>query len=198
MPKKPAKQGPEFSRRGFLRGVGAATGAAAMGSIALPQEGRKVLGPGPVAVKLTINGQVRELEIEPRVTLLNALRNHLDLTGAKNICDRGACGGCTVLVDGLAVNACLMLALDAVGRKIETVEGLAPEGKLSPLQQAFCDHDALQCGFCTPGMVMSCKALLDRIPAPTLEDVREGISGNICRCGTYNRIFEAVQAVAKK
>ena len=205
MPKKPSRPkgppaGPEFSRRGFLRGIGAAAGAAAVGVPALAHQeaAGKVLGPGATTVTLQINGVSKTVEVEPRVTLLNALRNHLDLTGTKKICDRGSCGGCTVLVDGAPVNSCLMLALDAEGRKVDTIEGLAPEGGLHPLQQEFCTHDALQCGFCTPGMVMACKALLDRVPDPSLDDIKEGISGNICRCGTYNRIFDAVKAAAPK
>jgi aerobic-type carbon monoxide dehydrogenase small subunit (CoxS/CutS family) len=160
MPKKPVKPerrriGPDVSRRGFLGGVGAAAGAVAVGApVFAGRQESKVLGPGPVPVSLHINGVAKSVEVEPRVTLLNALRNHLDLTGTKKICDRGSCGGCTVLVDGAPVNSCLMLALDAEGRKIETIEGMAPEGGLSPLQESFCAHDALQCGFCTPGMVM--------------------------------------------
>ena len=203
MPKKPSRpkrsSGLEVSRRGFLGGLGAAACAVAVGvpAFALRQES-KVLGPGPVSVSLHINGVVKKVEIEPRVTLLNALRNHLDLTGTKKICDRGSCGGCTVLLDGAPVNSCLMLALDAEGRKIDTIEGLAPEGGLHPLQEAFCANDALQCGFCTPGMVMACKALLDRVPDPGLEEIKDGISGNICRCGTYNRIFDAVKAAAPR
>lgn len=204
MPKKPnrpksLKIGPEVSRRGFLRGLGAAAGAAAVGAPLLgARQESGVQGPGPVKVVLQINGVRREVEIEPRVTLLNALRNHLDLTGTKKICDRGSCGGCTVLVDGAAVNSCLMLAIDAEGRKLETIEGLAADGKLHPLQEEFCAHDALQCGFCTPGMVIACKALLDRKKEPTLDEIREGISGNICRCGTYNKIFDAVRAAAPR
>jgi len=204
MPKKPSRPksrsaGPEVSRRGFLGGLGAAAGAVAVGApVFAGGQDSKVLGPGAVPVTLHVNGAARKTEIEPRVSLLNALRNHLDLTGTKNICDRGACGGCTVLVDGAPVNSCLMLALDAEGKKIETIEGLAPEGGLHALQEAFCAHDALQCGFCTPGMVMACKALLDRVPNPGLEEIKDGISGNICRCGTYNRIFDAVKAAAPK
>ena len=193
------KHGPEVSRRGFLGGMGAAAGAVAVGApVFAARQESKVLGPGPVPVSLHINGVAKSVEVEPRVTLLNALRNHLDLTGTKKICDRGSCGGCTVLVDGAPVNSCLMLALDAEGRKIETIEGLAPEGGLHPLQESFCAHDALQCGFCTPGMVMACKALLERVPDPSLDDIKEGISGNICRCGTYNRIFDAVKDAAPK
>ena len=204
MPKKPSRPksprvGPEFTRRGFLGGLGAAAGAAAIGAPAFAlRQDSKVLGPGPVPLTLDINGTARKLDVEPRVTLLNALRNHLDLTGTKKICDRGSCGGCTVLVDGAAVNSCLMLAIDAEGRKIGTIEGLATDGKLHPLQEAFCEHDALQCGFCTPGMVMACKALLDRKKDPSLEEIREGISGNICRCGTYNKVFDAVRAAAPR
>src|SRR5690349_10104631 len=203
MPKKPSRprsrSGPEVSRRGFLSGLGAAAGAVAVGVPAFAgRQEAQFLGPGPVPLTLHVNGVVKKTEVEPRVTLLNALRNHLDLTGTKKICDRGSCGGCTVLVDGAPVNSCLMLALDAEGRKIETIEGLAPEGGLHPLQEAFCAHDALQCGFCTPGMVMACKALLDRTPDPNLDEIKEGISGNICRCGTYNRIFDAVKSAAPK
>ena len=204
MPKKPnrpksPKAGPEVSRRGFLSGLGAAGVAAAVGTpVFAGRQESAVLGPGAVPVTLTINGVARKTEVEPRVSLLNALRNHFDLTGTKKICDRGSCGGCTVLVDGAAVNSCLMLALDAEGKKIDTIEGLAPEGGLHPLQEAFCAHDALQCGFCTPGMVMACKALLDRTPNPNLDEIKDGIAGNICRCGTYNRIFDAVKAAAPK
>ncbi|HKS16176.1 MAG TPA: (2Fe-2S)-binding protein [Planctomycetota bacterium] len=203
MPKKlsrpKSRSGPEVSRRGFLGGLGAAAGAVAVGVPAFAhRQEPAVLGPGAVPLTLTVNGGARKTEVEPRVTLLNALRNHLDMTGTKKICDRGSCGGCTVLVDGAPVNSCLMLALDAEGRKIETIEGLAPEGGLHALQEAFCAHDALQCGFCTPGMVMACKALLDRNPNPGLEEIKDGISGNICRCGTYNRIFDAVKAAAPK
>ncbi len=202
MPKKPDRRGPDpggVSRRGFLRGIGAAGGAAAVGSPVFAVQERPVLGPDAVPVVLHVNGKDREVRVEPRSTLLDVLRERLDLTGAKKICDRGTCGGCTVLVDGLAVNSCLMLALDAVGRKIETVEGLSPEaGPLSPLQQAFCDHDALQCGYCTPGMLMSCTALLQRNPSPSRAEAAEGISGHLCRCGTYPGILDAVAAVAAK
>ncbi len=147
---------------------------------------------------LNVNGQDRKVTIEPRVTLLRALRNHLDLTGAKEICDRGGCGGCTVLLDGKAVNSCMMLAVDAVGKKVATVEGLASGDKLHPLQAAFVKHDGLQCGFCTPGMVMACKALLDHNKTPSLTQIKQGLAGNICRCGTYTRIFAAVQTAAKE
>ena len=136
------------------------------------------------------------MEVEPRVTLLDALRHDLDVTGAKRVCDRGTCGACTVLVDGKPVYACSMLAIDAQGRKITTVESLAGSA-LHPLQQAFVDNDGQQCGFCTPGFVMACKALLDKNPKPTRADVEKGLGGNLCRCGTYVGVREAVAAAAQ-
>ena len=190
----------KFSRRGFLKGAAAGVAGAATG---LPvaegvATGPAILGPGAVAMSLTVNGTERKVEVDPRTTLVNLLRNELDLTGTKIICDGGACGGCSVLVDGLLVNSCMMLALDADGVKVETVEGLAEGDKLHPIQEAFCHHDALQCGFCTPGMIMACKSLLDGNKSPSAGEIREGLAGNICRCGTYTRIFEAVHTVAKK
>ncbi len=145
-----------------------------------------------------MNGTDRRLTVEPRVTLLRALRNELDLTGTKEICNGGACGGCSVLLDGRLVNSCMTLALDAVGAKVTTIEGLSKGDELHPIQRAFVEHDALQCGFCTPGMVMACKALLDAKKHPTLVEIKRGVSGNVCRCGTYPRVFAAVQAVAKQ
>ena len=152
---------------------------------------------GPALIELRINGAARRVTVEPRTTLLSALRNRLDLTGTKEVCNRGACGGCTVIVDGRAVNSCLMLALDARGREIRTIEGLARGRALDPVQAAFVEHDALMCGFCTPGMVMSVRALLDRTPSPTLEDVRRATAGNICRCGAYPKVFEAALAAVR-
>jgi aerobic-type carbon monoxide dehydrogenase small subunit (CoxS/CutS family) len=189
---------PAFSRRSFLKsaGVGAAASTVAgvgVGAAAAPQ----VLGPGAVPLELKVNGALRQLTVEPRVTLLDALRNHLDLTGAKQVCDRGSCGGCTVLLDGAPVKSCLMLAADAEGHEITTVEGLGTPDRLSPLQQAFVEKDALQCGFCTPGFVVAGTALLARNPDPSLEEIKQGLAGNLCRCGTYGRVFEAVQAAAK-
>ena len=157
-----------------------------------------VLGPDPVPLELTINGARVTVTVEPRVTLLRALRNHLGLTGAKEVCERGACGGCTVLFDGEPICACLMLALDAVGHEIVTVEGLGSPEKLSPVQAAFVECDALQCGFCTPGFVVASTALLRKHPDPTLEQIKADLSGNLCRCGTYSRIFVAVQQAAKQ
>jgi len=187
-----------FSRRTFLKTAGA--GAAATTVVGVAQRSAaapQVLGPDAVTLALTVNGVARSVTLEPRVTLLDALRNHLDLTGAKQVCDRGGCGGCTVLLDGEAVKSCMMLAADAEGHEVTTVEGLGTPEQMSPLQQAFVEKDALQCGFCTPGFVVAGTALLARHANPTLDEIKHGLSGNLCRCGTYGRIFEAVQTAAK-
>jgi xanthine dehydrogenase YagT iron-sulfur-binding subunit len=189
---------PGFSRRTFLKSAGA--GAAASTVVGVGASCTKtptVIGPGPTPLKLSVNGSTKTVTVEPRVTLLNALRNHLDLTGAKQICDRGGCGGCTVLLDGDPVKACLMLAADAEGHEITTVEGLGTPEKMNPVQQAFVEKDALQCGFCTPGFVVSSTALLKENPDPSIEEIKDGLAGNLCRCGTYSRVFEAVQKAAR-
>jgi aerobic-type carbon monoxide dehydrogenase small subunit (CoxS/CutS family) len=186
-----------FSRRSFLKTAGVGAAAATMVGVGAKSQAAQVLGPDAVTLSLRVNGAVQEVAVEPRVTLLDALRNHLDLTGAKQVCDRGGCGACTVLFDGQPVNSCLLLAADAEGHEITTVEGLGSPEKLSPLQAAFVEKDALQCGFCTPGFVVSGTALLARTPNPTLDQVKAGLAGNLCRCGTYGRVFEAVQAAAK-
>jgi aerobic-type carbon monoxide dehydrogenase small subunit (CoxS/CutS family) len=142
-----------------------------------------------------VNGRPVDLRIEPRVTLLDALRMRADLTGNKRGCDRGACGACTMIVDGRPVYSCSTLAIEVQGKAIRTVDGLANGSTLHPVQQAFCDKDGLMCGFCTPGFVMASVALLERNPAPTPEQIRRGLDGNICRCGTFSRIFEAVSSV---
>jgi xanthine dehydrogenase YagT iron-sulfur-binding subunit len=202
-PKQPKKQLPPtgFTRRGFMQGVGAAGGAAVVAKNAQAAAKPKVLPAKKVPITLNVNGKDRKLSIEPRVTLLRALRNELDLTGAKEVCDRGSCGACSVHLDGALVTSCMVLAVDAVGKKVTTVEGLSNGDKIDPIQQAFLEHDALQCGFCTPGMVMACKALLDGRPdktkVPTLTQIKRGLGGNICRCGTYTNIFAAVQTAAK-
>jgi aerobic-type carbon monoxide dehydrogenase small subunit (CoxS/CutS family) len=180
-----------------MQGVGVAGGVAVVATDARAAAKPKVIPAARVPITLEVNGKNHKLRVEPRMTLLRALRNELDLTGTKEICDRGACGGCSVQLDGMLVNSCMTLALDAVGRKVTTIEGLSSGDKLHPLQEAFCKHDALQCGFCTPGMVMACKTLLDKEKNPTLLQIKKGISGNICRCGTYNNIFAAVQSAAK-
>lgn len=188
-----------LSRRDFLKTVGV---AAAVGAAVAPPPAAAdpapitVLGPGPVPVALEVNGAVRNLHVEPRTTLLDVLRDTLDLTGAKKVCDHGACGACTVLVDGAPYVSCMALAVDCAGKKIRTVEGLATGDTLTPLQEAFVRCDALQCGFCTPGMVMSGTALLERCPKATADEIRHGLSGNLCRCGTYAQILAAVQSVA--
>jgi aerobic-type carbon monoxide dehydrogenase small subunit (CoxS/CutS family) len=154
---------------------------------------------GAVSVALDINGRRRDVSVEPRTTLLNALRNHLDppLTGPKLVCDVGTCGACTVLMDGKQVYSCLILAVDAVDRKLTTVEGLGSPDSLNPVQSAFVEQDALMCGFCTPGFVTTISAYLKKNPHPTLDEVREACKGNFCRCGTYPRVFEAALAVAR-
>ena len=187
------------SRRTFLKASGIPLAAAPVlgpKMVRAAEAEVEVYGPGKARFTLTVNGQARAVEVEPRVTLLDALRQNLDVTGAKRVCDRGTCGACTMLVDGKPVYSCSMLAIDAQGKKITTVESLA-SGTLHPVQQAFVDHDGQQCGFCTPGFVMACKALLDKNPRPTQADLEQGLSGNLCRCGTYVGIREAVLAVAQ-
>jgi xanthine dehydrogenase YagT iron-sulfur-binding subunit len=158
----------------------------------------KIFGPGKVPVELTVNGKKQSLQIEPRVTLLDALRDNLDITGAKRVCDRGECGACTVLLDQKAVYACSVLAVDAQGKQITTIEALTQGDKLHPVQQAFIDNDASQCGFCTPGFVVATTAFLEKHPNPTTDDMRRGLSGNLCRCGTYHGIQQAVAQLARK
>jgi len=149
-------------------------------------------------IQLKVNGEICDVEVEPWWTLLEVLRERLYLTGTKKGCDRGDCGSCTVLIDGTAKLSCLMLAVEAQGKDILTIEGLAKGEELHPLQQAFIETGAVQCGFCTPGMILAAKALLDRNPKPTEEEVKEGLSGNLCRCTGYVKIFDAVLAASKK
>ncbi|MGD0863474.1 MAG: (2Fe-2S)-binding protein [Candidatus Limnocylindrales bacterium] len=148
-------------------------------------------------IELNVNGRRRALDVPVNLTLLDMLRDQLGLTGTKECCDVGECGACTVLVNGQAVDSCLMLAVEADGAEITTVEGLAVNGQLSPLQEAFLDKGASQCGFCTPGQLMAAHALLTENPDPSLAEVQEGLSGNLCRCGCYFQITEAVLAVAE-
>ena len=148
------------------------------------------------AFRLLVNGEEFDLDTAPHRTLLEVLRDELGLTGTKEGCGTGDCGACTVLMDGRAVNSCLVLAPEATGREIATIEGLATNGRLHPIQQAFVDAAAAQCGYCTPGMILSIKALLDRNPSPTLDEVRLGIAGNLCRCTRYAKIYEAIEAAA--
>ncbi len=198
------KPAPGISRRFFLGrsavttvGAGLAEAVlAAAGQAQAQAGGPPTTGPEPAPLPLKVNGLEQTVRVEPRTTLAEALRGPLGLTGTKVACDRGACSACTVWLDGEPVLACMMLAVDVGGRSITTIEGLAKGETLHPVQAAFIEHDALQCGFCTPGMVMSCAALTARIPAPTHEDVLAAISGHICRCGAYPHIFAAMDAVA--
>jgi len=196
MPKR--KDEPGFSRRSFLKTVGASgVAAGVLKAPAAEAQTVKAVGPGAVPVTLNVNGKPLRLTIEPRVTLLDALRMHASppMTGNKRGCDRGACGACTMLVDNRPVYACSTLAIEVQGKQIRNVDGLASGDKLHPVQQAFCEKDALMCGFCTPGFIMASVGLLEKHPNPTPDQIKKGLDGNICRCGTFNRIFEAVSSV---
>jgi len=194
-------EGSGVSRRDFLK-ISSISAAAVplIGTKIVYADGDpvKIYGPGKVPVELTVNGKKQVLQIEPRVTLLDALRDNLDITGAKRVCDRGECGACTVLLDNKAVYACSVLAIDAQGKQITTVEALTQGDQLHPVQQAFVDNDASQCGFCTPGFVVATKAFLEKHPSPTPDDIRRGLSGNLCRCGTYHGIQQAIAQLAQK
>ena len=210
MADKEKKQGTNISRRNFLKGVGTGTVAATVApSVLIGSEKAADAQTGDAVasatIQLNINEETYQVEVEARTTLLTVLRdgidtggNNVDLTGAKLICDRGECGGCTVMVDGKPVYACMMLAMDAQGKQITTVEGLADGDDLHPVQEAFIKHDALMCGFCTPGFVVSSAALLNENASPTLEEIKVGLSGNTCRCGTYPFIFDAVKTASRK
>jgi len=190
-------EGVGLSRRNFLKSTGVVGLAVTIVSSAdaEAQTGPPAVGPGEVPVRLNVNGRQVNLMIEPRVTLLDALRMRADMTGNKRGCDRGACGACTMLVDGRPVYACSTLAIEVQGKQIRNVDGLANGSTLHPVQQAFCDKDALMCGFCTPGFIMASVGLLEKHPNPTPEQIKKGLDGNICRCGTFPRIFEAVSSV---
>jgi xanthine dehydrogenase YagT iron-sulfur-binding subunit len=199
-PDAPGKPKNGFSRRGFIRGVGISTGALGSGLLetaALAEPAGGTAGPGAVPVTLKINGKSHNLNLEPRVTLIDALRNYADHTGAKKVCDRATCGACTVIMDGKVVYSCTVLAIDAQGKDIQTIEGLS-NGKLHPVSVAFVNHDAQQCGYCTPGFVMATKGFLDKHPNPTVADVEKGLGGNLCRCGTYIGMRKAVLEAAKE
>lgn len=193
-----------ISRRGFLKGAGlTAAGTALLDGVeslraqsADATPGVTQMGPGPVTMRLRVNGVEHAVELEPRTTLAEALRLNLGMTGTKLVCDRGVCSGCTVWLDRMPVNSCMTLAVDAVGHDVTTIEGLAREGEMHPVQAAFVRNDAMQCGFCTPGMVMSCAALLERNPKPTEHEVRQAVAGNLCRCGTYPKVFAATMDAA--
>ncbi len=187
------------SRRSFLKGSAVAgiatTGITAAAHATAPSKPAS-FGPGEHEIVLLVNGKERKVKVETRTTLLDAVRDGLDLTGAKKICDRGACGGCTMLLDGETITSCLTLAMDAVGHELQTVESLSDGDKVHPLVQNFVHCDAMQCGFCTPGMVMSSLACLQKRGKPTDAQMRHDLSGNLCRCGTYGRVMEAIQRTA--
>jgi len=183
-----------FSRRSFLKGAGlTAAGTAVLDVVqfAAAEMVPDSIGPDAVPITLNVNGKLLKLQVEPRTTLAEALRFGLDMTGTKVVCDRGACSACTVLLDNVPVNSCMTFALDVAGREITTIEGLAKDGELHAIQKSFIEHDGLQCGYCTSGMIMSCYSLLNHNPHPTREEVQHAVSGNLCRCGTYPKVFEA-------
>jgi len=192
------------TRRGFLKAAGATAASTVVESAqAITKDlhdatsQTPVHGPGAVPVTLHINGSPHTISVEPRTTLAEALRDSLAMTGTKVVCDRGSCSACTVWLDKVPTLSCMTLAIDVGSRKITTIEGIGTPEHLHPLQAAFVKHDALQCGFCTPGMVMSCVALLEQNPNPNLNDVKHAVSGNLCRCGTYPKIFAATLEVAQ-
>ena len=193
-----------LTRRDFLKGFGSGALGAAVAPKLLSQEAESIQtkeGEIPFYTKkhitMTVNEKEISMVVEPHETLLDVLRDKLNLTGAKKMCDRGECGGCTILLDGKPVYSCMYLAIRADGANITTVEGLAGKGKLDPVQQAFIDKDGYQCGFCTPGFVMSSVAFLKKTNNPQLEDIKKALSGNLCRCGNYFKIYQAVQEAAK-
>jgi xanthine dehydrogenase YagT iron-sulfur-binding subunit len=193
-PEAKADETGTVSRRDFFKTVGVSSLATSV-LTAVEAEAQatapRAVGPGEVPIRLNINGRTQNLTVEPRMTLLDAVRNKLDHTGSKRVCDRGSCGACTMIVDGRAIYSCSTLAIESQGKNIRTVEGLAEGTALHPVQQAFWDNDGLMCGFCTPGFVMATVALLEKIPNPTPEQARKHLDGNICRCGTYVGVLEA-------
>jgi aerobic-type carbon monoxide dehydrogenase small subunit (CoxS/CutS family) len=195
-----SKNRKKISRRKFLKGTGTVL-AVATAAPALEAQRIPVSAPGDgvprTTIRVTVNGAERRVEVEDRWTLVELLRDHFEMTGTKIGCDRGECGACTVLLDGKPVYSCSNLAVWADGRSVQTVEGLARGAQLDPLQRAFIEHDGPQCGFCTSGQLMSAKGLLTRNPHPSADEVRAGLTGNLCRCSNYNHYVEAVLAAAK-
>lgn len=204
-PKEDKGQGmalPNISRRNFLKGMGTTAIATSITLSPLSLPSIADAAPPPAVretwIQLTVNDKTHRLKVKSHWTLQDVLRKQLGLTGTKKFCDRGSCGACTVLMDGKAVYACSLLAVEADNRKILTIEGLLKGGKLHPIQEAFLEHDGLQCGFCTSGQIMSVKALLDRKPRPTREEIMEGLSGNVCRCSAYPKILQSALAAAQR
>jgi xanthine dehydrogenase YagT iron-sulfur-binding subunit len=199
------RNGPGLSRRQFLKGSGAAAAATALAHAPLAklatadEPASKVtgMGPGPVMVQLNVNGIKSVTSVEPRVTLLDALRNYLDVTGCKRVCDRGTCGACTVMLDGKPIYSCTMLAVEAQGKAIQTAESLVAGGTLDAVPAAFAQYDAQQCGFCTPGFVVAMRAAFNKNPKATPAEVEEALCGNICRCGTYQQMRDAIAALCQ-
>ncbi len=201
------KNGPGLSRRQFLKGSGVAAAATALAQApatalaeldAADKADVVAVGPKPATITLDVNGAEMTTKVEPRVTLLDALRNHLDVTGCKRVCDRGSCGACTVMLDGKPIYSCTMLAVEAQGKKIKTAEALVSGGKLDAVPAAFVKYDAQQCGFCTPGFVVVMRAAFDKNPKATPAEIEEALSGNICRCGTYQQMRDAIYALCGK
>jgi aerobic-type carbon monoxide dehydrogenase small subunit (CoxS/CutS family) len=193
-----------FSRRGFIKGIGSGVVGTYMVVPGLSKISQKVLdeveneSTNKEPLTLKINGKKVSVLVEPRTTLAELIRDRLKLTGTKVICNQGDCGGCTVLMNGKAVFSCHLLALDAAGTEITTIEGLLSKGKLHPVQEAFAEHDGMQCGFCTPGQIMSAQAILIKNPNPSKEEILDGMSGNLCRCAAYPNILKSVVAAAEK
>ena len=193
----------QISRRNFFRGVGAAAIAGATAKVAAAAQsvdsldGQKPVGPEPVRLVLQVNGTRHRVEVEPRVTLLEVLRNRFQLTGAKEVCDRATCGACTVLLNGQPVYSCMKLAMEVQAQEITTIEGLGAPNNPTPIQRAFIECDAMMCGYCTPGFVISLTALFGAKSNPSLEEIKKACSGNLCRCGAYPHIFKAAQRVAE-
>ena len=202
-PKSKPKKG--LTRRSFIRGAGLSTAGSVLlttNAFALNYKEQVIVGdefgPDAMTIKMKVNGITKSLSVEPRTTLASALRDHLELTGTKVVCDGGSCSACPVYLDGKPVNSCMMSVFDVGDKEITTIEGIVKNGELHPVQQAFIEHDASQCGYCTPGMVMSCVHLVENNTNPNLEDVKNATRGNLCRCGTYLNVFKATLAAAKK
>ena len=192
-----------MSRRGFLKGAGLSTAGSVLMTtdvfaFEFEEDKGKELGPEAMTIQMKVNGMIKSLSVEPRTTLAAALRDHLELTGTKVVCDRGSCSACTVYLDGEPINSCMMSVFDVGDKEVTTIEGISKNGDLHPVQEAFIEHDASQCGYCTPGMVMTCVHLLDNNEDPSLDDVKSATRGNLCRCGTHPHVFKATLAAAKK
>jgi xanthine dehydrogenase YagT iron-sulfur-binding subunit len=204
-PKEDTEEGKnplDISRRTFLKGMGTTAIATSITISPLSLPSIADAGPPPALreawIQLTVNDKTHRLKVKSHWTLLDVLRKEMGLTGTKKFCDRGSCGACTVVMDGKAVYACSRFAIEADNKKILTVEGLLQKGKLHPIQEAFVEHDGMQCGFCTSGQIMSVKALLDKNPRPTQEEIKEGLSGNLCRCSAYPKILKSAMAAAQR